>query len=111
MFKFLINLFTGKGLHIRVSGDRLMLVYQGEITDKKRDAIERVLEGTAHARAYPQPKPKPVEQPSFTVADGSIYQTGSGRRPELYLCDKVHQEYWDTICHIPETKIEVEEDK
>lgn len=88
MFKFLLNLFTGKGLHVAVRGDRLMICYKGEFSDKTKDAVERILTGKAHARAFPVKVKRGergigmVEQPSFTVADGSIYQTGSGRRPE-----------------------------
>lgn len=54
MFKFLYDLFTGKkGLSIAVRGDRLMVVYKGEVSDKTKDAVERILTGQAHARKYP----------------------------------------------------------
>lgn len=54
MFKFFYNLFCGKGLSLQVKGDRMMIVYKGEITDKMKADVEKVLTGKAHARAYPK---------------------------------------------------------
>lgn len=72
MFKFFLKLFTGKGLSVQVRGDRLMVVYKGEFSDKQKNVVEQVLQpgvsdkkleylkailsGSSHARAFPTKK-------------------------------------------------------